>query len=115
MYGGLQWVSVYSACWGAQTDFYRPALVLLLLCIGGWRWRCFWAFTGAAEVGGYTYGALVYEYSTAVWRRSPAALALRVVLQRQADPRIAVRSANASAMASGMANAAVNDSDCRPI
>ncbi|MCB1709201.1 MAG: DUF4345 family protein [Halioglobus sp.] len=75
MYGGLQTgFGIFCLLGALKTDFYRPALVLLLLCIGGLALtRCFWAFTGAAEVGGYTYGALVYEYSTAIL----AALALR--------------------------------------
>jgi hypothetical protein len=75
MYGGLQTgFGLFCLLGAIRADFYRPALVLLLLCIGGLALsRCFWAVTGAADIGGYTWGAMAYEYSTAIL----AALALR--------------------------------------
>lgn len=75
MYGGLQTgFGIFCLLGALKTDYYRPALMLLLLCIGGLALsRCFWAITGGAEVGSYTYGAMAYEYVTAIL----AALALR--------------------------------------
>lgn len=75
MYGGLQTgFGVFCLLGALKADYYRPALMLLLLCIGGLALaRCFWAIAGGAEVGGYTYGAMAYEYFTAIL----AALALR--------------------------------------
>ncbi len=75
MYGGLQTgFGLFCLLGALKADFYRPALVLLLLCIGGLALsRCYWAVTGAAGIGGYTWGAMAYEYSTAIL----AALALR--------------------------------------
>ena len=75
MYGGLQTgFGVFCLLGALKADYYRPALMLLLLCIGGLALsRCFWAITGGAEVGSYTYGAMAYEYATAIL----AALALR--------------------------------------
>ena len=75
MYGGLQTGFGAFCLLGALREaYYRPALVLLLLCIGGLALaRCFWAFTTDGAVGGYTYGAMAFEYTTALL----AALALR--------------------------------------
>ena len=75
MYGGLQTAfGVFCLLGALKTDYYRPALMLLLLCIGGLALsRCYWAIAAGAEVGGYTYGAMAYEYTTAIL----AALALR--------------------------------------
>ena len=75
MYGGLQTgFGVFCMLGALRTEYYRAALVLLLLCIGGLALvRCFWAFSGDGVIGAYTYGALIYEYSTAIL----AALALR--------------------------------------
>ncbi len=75
MYGGLQTgVGIFCLLGALKLEFYRPALVLLLLGIGGLALaRCFWAFAGPGEVGGYTYGAMAYEYFTAII----AAIALR--------------------------------------
>jgi hypothetical protein len=75
MYGGLQTgFGAFCLLGALRTEYYRSALVLLLLCIGGLALaRCFWAFGGDEVIGSYTYGALVYEYSTAIL----AALALR--------------------------------------
>ena len=68
MYGGLQTgFGVFCLLGAAKTDYYRPALVLLMLCLGGLGLaRCFWAFSGAEQVTGYTYGAMAFEYSTAI-------------------------------------------------
>jgi hypothetical protein len=75
MYGGLQTgFGVFCLLGALKTEYYRPALMLLLLCIGGLALaRCFWAFSGSGEIGGYTYGAMAYEYTTAIL----AAIALR--------------------------------------
>ena len=75
MYGGLQTgFGIFCLLGALKTDFYRPALVLLLLCIGGLALaRCFWAFNAPGEVGAYTYAAMAYEYLTAIL----AAIALR--------------------------------------
>jgi len=75
MYGGLQTgFGLFCLLGARKVDYYRPALMLLLLCVGGLALsRCYWAIAGGAEVGGYTYGAMAYEYITAIL----AALALR--------------------------------------
>jgi len=75
MYGGLQTgFGIFCLLGALKTDFYRPALVLLLVCIGGLALaRCFWAFTSADEIGAYTWGSMAYEYTTAIL----AAIALR--------------------------------------
>jgi len=75
MYGGLQTgFGLFCLTGALKADYYRPALVLLLLCIGGLALsRCYWAVTGGAEIGGYTWGAMAYEYTTAIL----AAVALR--------------------------------------
>ena len=75
MYGGLQTAfGVFCLLGALKTDYYRPALMLLLLCIGGLALsRCYWAIAGGVEVGGYTYGAMAFEYTIAIL----AALALR--------------------------------------
>ena len=75
MYGGLQTgFGIFCLLGALKTEYYRPALMLLLLCIGGLALsRCFWAFTSGGEIGAYTYGAMAYEYSTAI----VAAIALR--------------------------------------
>jgi hypothetical protein len=75
MYGGLQTgFGLFCLLGAIKADYHRPALVLLLMGIGGLALaRCFWAFTAAGEVGAYTYGAMAYEYFTAI----VAAIALR--------------------------------------
>jgi hypothetical protein len=75
MYGGLQTGFGFFCLLGAvKAEFYRPALAMLVVCIGGLALaRCFWAFNAAADVGGYTWGAMAYEYTTAIL----AAIALR--------------------------------------
>ena len=83
MYGGLQTgFGLFCLLGALRAAYYRPALVLLLLCIGGLALaRCFWAFSGGTEPGIYTYGAMAYEYFTAIM----AGLALRQ--QAPADAR----------------------------
>lgn len=75
MYGGLQTgFGLFCLLGASKAAYYRPALVLLVLCIGLLALgRCYWAFAGGTEVGGYTWGATVYELLTATL----AALALR--------------------------------------
>jgi Domain of unknown function (DUF4345) len=75
MYGGLQTAfGVFCLLGALKTDYYRPALMLLLLCIGSLALsRCYWAIAGGVEVSGYTYGAMAFEYTIAIL----AALALR--------------------------------------
>jgi hypothetical protein len=75
MYGGLQTgFGLFCLLGALKSDYYRHALLLLVLCIGGLALgRCFWALTGADPVGGYTYGAAAYEITTTLL----AALALR--------------------------------------
>lgn len=75
MYGGLQTgFGAFCLLGALRADYYRPALLLLLLCIGGVALaRCFWAFSTDELISGYTYGALVFEYSIAIL----AAVALR--------------------------------------
>ena len=75
MYGGLQTgFGVFCLLGALQVAYYRPALVLLLLCIGALGLaRCYWGFAGEAAVSGYTYGAATYELITAIL----AAVALR--------------------------------------
>ena len=75
MYGGLQTgFGLFCLLGALKADYYRPALVLLLLGIGGLALaRCFWAFSVPGEVGAYTYGAMAFEYFVAIM----AAIALR--------------------------------------
>jgi hypothetical protein len=75
MYGGLQTgFGLFCLLGALKADYHRPALVLLLLGIGGLALaRCFWAFNTTGEIGAYTYGAMIYEYFTAIL----AAIALR--------------------------------------
>jgi len=75
MYGGLQTgFGVFCLLGALRTDYYRPALMLLLLSVGGLALsRCYWAVMSEMEIGSYTIGAMAYEYTTAIL----AALALR--------------------------------------
>jgi len=75
MYGGLQIGFGFFCLLGAvKADFFRPALLLLVLCVGGLALaRCFWTFSAGADVSGYTWGAMAYEYTAAIL----AAIALR--------------------------------------
>ena len=75
MYGGLQTgFGLFCLLGALRAEYHRPALVLLVLCIGGLALaRSFWALTGDGMIGSYTYGAAAYEITTTVL----AALALR--------------------------------------
>ncbi len=75
MYGGLQTgFGLFCLLGALQAAYYRPALVLLVLCIGLLAiGRLYSTFTGVESVGGYTWGAMAYEFTTAIL----AAFALR--------------------------------------
>ena len=75
MYGGLQTgFGVFCLLGAIRQEFHRPALVSLVLMVGSLALaRLFSTLTGDMPVGSYTYGALVYEFSTAIL----AGLALR--------------------------------------
>jgi hypothetical protein len=75
MYGGLQTGFGLFCLMGAlRSDFYRPALTSLLLVVGGLALaRLYSTVTGTDPVGGYTWAAMAYEFTTA----SLAGLALR--------------------------------------
>jgi hypothetical protein len=75
MYGGLQFgFGVFCLMGALRPDFLRPALVSVLLLLGGLALsRLYWTAMGVDPVAGYTHGALVFECTTAVL----AALALR--------------------------------------
>ncbi len=75
MYGGLQiGVGLFCILCALRTDMYRAGLTLLVLGIGGLGVaRLFHAFDADWMVGGYTWGALLYELATA----TIAAVALR--------------------------------------
>ncbi len=67
--------SASSVCWGhCAQDLYRPALISLVLLVGGLALaRLYSTLTSDLPVGSYTYGAMVYEFTTAIL----AGLALR--------------------------------------
>jgi hypothetical protein len=75
MYGGLQTgFGLFCLLGALQSTLHRPALGLLVLCVGGLALsRLAWTLTVADPVGGYTYGAMAYEFTTAIL----AALALK--------------------------------------
>ncbi|MEZ5567931.1 MAG: DUF4345 family protein [Halioglobus sp.] len=75
MYGGLQTgIGVYCALAALRAELYRPALLLLALAIGALALgRLMAVLTGAGDVGFYTWGAMAYEFVTAIL----AAIALR--------------------------------------
>jgi hypothetical protein len=75
MYGGLQTgFGLFCLLGATRADYYRPALTLLVLCLGLLALgRTYSTITGDAAVGGYTWGAMTFEYATAIL----AALALR--------------------------------------
>jgi len=68
MYGGLQTgFGVFCLLGALRKDLYRAALVSLVCLIGGIAVaRLFSTLTSAEAVGMYTYGALVYEFTTAI-------------------------------------------------
>jgi len=67
MYGGLQTgFGVFCLLGALRLAYYRPALVLLVLCIGALGLaRSFWGLS-SGDVGSYTIGGAVYEITTAV-------------------------------------------------
>lgn len=75
MYGGLQTgFGVFILLGALRTEFYRPALASLVLMVGFLALaRLYSTLTGDAAVGTYTYGAMAYEFTTAIL----AAIALR--------------------------------------
>lgn len=75
MYGGLQTGFGLFCLFGAlRSDFYRPALTSILFLVGGLALgRLYSTLTSSEPVGGYTYGAMIFEFSTAIL----AGLALR--------------------------------------
>jgi hypothetical protein len=75
MYGGLQTAfGVFCLLGALRNDLYRPALISIVLLVGGLALaRLYSTLTGSDTVGSYTYGALVFEFTTAIL----AALALR--------------------------------------
>jgi hypothetical protein len=75
MYGGLQTgFGVFCLLGALRTEFHRPALMSLVLMVGGLALaRLFSAVTSVEPVGSYTYGAIAFEFTTAIL----AAVALR--------------------------------------
>lgn len=75
MYGGLQTgFGLFCLLGAMNASLERPALGLLVMCIGALALsRLAWTLTGASPVGMYTYGAMIFEFTTAIL----AAIALR--------------------------------------
>jgi hypothetical protein len=75
MYGGLQTgFGLFCLLGALRADLYRPALGLLVMVIGSLALgRLYSTISGSDPVGGYTYGAMAYEFTTAIL----AGLALR--------------------------------------
>ncbi len=75
MYGGLQaGFGVFCLLGALRKDFFRPALTAMLLMIGGLAVaRLYSTATSTDPVGGYTWAAMAYEFTTATL----AGLALR--------------------------------------
>jgi hypothetical protein len=68
MYGGLQTGYGLFCLWGAlRAELFRPALLSLVLLVGGLAaGRLYSTMTGMESVGGYTYGAMTFEFSVAI-------------------------------------------------
>lgn len=68
MYGGLQTgFGVFCLLGALRGELFRPALLALLVMVGGLALgRAALTLAGGEPVGSYTYGALVYEFATAV-------------------------------------------------
>ena len=68
MYGGLQTGYGFFCLLGAlRKDLHRPALMSLVLLLGGLALgRLYSTLTGADAVGSYTYGAMAFEFTMAV-------------------------------------------------
>lgn len=75
MYGGLQTgYGVFCLLGALRADLHRPALISLVLLIGSLALaRLSSTILGADPVGSYTYGAMTFEFATAIL----AAVALR--------------------------------------
>ena len=75
MYGGLQTgFGLFCLLGALRNDYYRPALASLLLVVGGLALgRLYSTATSVDAVGGYTWAAMAYEFTTATL----AGLALR--------------------------------------
>jgi hypothetical protein len=75
MYGGLQTgFGIFCLLGVLRSGLYRPALTSLVLLVGGLALaRLYSTATSIEAVGSYTYGAMVYEFTTATL----AGLALR--------------------------------------
>lgn len=76
MYGGLQTgFGIFCLLGALRKDIYRPALMALVLLVGGLALaRLYSTLTGTESVGIYTHGAMGFEFFTALL----AALALRL-------------------------------------
>lgn len=79
MYGGLQTSFGVLCLLGAlRADLYRPVLLMLVLVIGSLATaRLAWMVIGTDPVGFYSWGAMIYEFLTAILagvalRRAPA-------------------------------------------
>ena len=75
MYGGLQTgFGLFCALGALRAELQRPVLVSLVLMMGGLALgRLYSTVTGIESVGGYTYGAMAFEFAIAIL----SALALR--------------------------------------
>ena len=75
MYGGLQTgFGLFCLIGAVKPAYSRAALLLLVCCIGLLALgRLYYTFTGTGAVGVYTWGAMAFEFSTAIL----AAVALR--------------------------------------
>lgn len=75
MYGGLQFgFGLYCILCAVKPSFFRAGLTLLVMVIGCLAFaRLYSAYSADWLVGGYTWGALAFEFSTAIL----AAVALR--------------------------------------
>ena len=68
MYGGLQTgFGIFCLLGALRQDLYRPVLLSLVVVIGGLALgRIYSTLTGDEAVGGYTWGATIYEAVTAI-------------------------------------------------
>lgn len=75
MYGGLQTgFGLFCLLAALKADLYRPGLALLVMVVGSLALgRLYSVITGIDPVGAYTFGAMAFEFATAIL----AALALR--------------------------------------
>jgi hypothetical protein len=68
MYGGLQTgFGLFCLLGAVKAELYRPALTLLVLVIGSLALgRLYSTLVNGEAVGIYTYGAMAYEFTTAI-------------------------------------------------